>query len=148
MKKDESIRAQFMNVFKGPNCAAASTRNSRHTMNRMKISNLPRNILEDVTECHLNQIPHRFASDKNLFLKSSCSGVFCHVFLQAGTDVMILKIFSPKSFAEKIGVFFTQTTASFCKNLIRTLVFEKNANFFAKNCQKSREIVIITSTLD
>jgi hypothetical protein len=26
------------------------------------------------------------------------------------------------------------------------LVFEKNANFFAENCQKSKKIVIITST--
>jgi hypothetical protein len=27
-----------------------------------------------------------------------------------------------------------------------TLVFDKNANFFAENCQKSQKIVIITST--
>jgi hypothetical protein len=31
--------------------------------------------------------------------------------------------------------------------MIITLVFEKNANFFAKNCQKSQKIVIITSVL-
>jgi hypothetical protein len=30
--------------------------------------------------------------------------------------------------------------------MIITLVFEKNANFFAENCQKSQKIVIITST--
>jgi hypothetical protein len=30
--------------------------------------------------------------------------------------------------------------------LVITLVFEKNANFFAENCQKSQKIVIITST--
>jgi predicted RNA-binding protein len=30
--------------------------------------------------------------------------------------------------------------------LIITLVFDKNANFFAENCQKSPKIVIITST--
>jgi hypothetical protein len=30
--------------------------------------------------------------------------------------------------------------------LIITLVFDKNANFFAENCQKSQKIVIITST--
>jgi hypothetical protein len=30
--------------------------------------------------------------------------------------------------------------------LIVILVFEKNANFFAENCQKSQKIVIITST--
>jgi hypothetical protein len=41
---------------------------------------------------------------------------------------------------------FAQTTASFCKKLIITLVFEKNANFFAENWQKSQKTVIITST--
>jgi uncharacterized membrane-anchored protein len=58
-----------------------------------------------------------------------------------GTDVMI--------FAEnlaKIFAFFAQTTVSFCKNVIITLFFEKNAIFFAKNRQKSQKIVIITST--
>jgi hypothetical protein len=30
--------------------------------------------------------------------------------------------------------------------LIITLVFEKNANFYAENCRKSQKIVIITST--
>jgi hypothetical protein len=30
--------------------------------------------------------------------------------------------------------------------LITTLVFEKNANFFAENCRKSPKIIIITST--
>jgi hypothetical protein len=39
--------------------------------------------------------------------------------------------------------FFAQNTASCFKNLIITLVFEKNANFFAQNSQK---IAIITST--
>jgi hypothetical protein len=47
----------------------------------------------------------------------------------SATDVMILEIFSPKKLVKKL-VFFAQTTASFCKNLIVTLVFEKNANFF------------------
>jgi hypothetical protein len=32
--------------------------------------------------------------------------------------------------------------------LIITLVFQKNANFFAENCRKSPKIVIITSTPD
>jgi hypothetical protein len=44
--------------------------------------------------------------------------------------------------------FFAQTTASFCKNLIITLFFEKNSNFFAENWQKSQKIVITTSTPD
>jgi hypothetical protein len=49
---------------------------------------------------------------------------------------MIFKIFSQ---------FFTQNKANL-KKLITTLVFEKNANFFAENWQKSQKIVIITST--
>jgi hypothetical protein len=60
---------------------------------------------------------------------------------QPGTDVMILKIFSPKNSAKKLA-FWTQL----CKILIITLVFEKNAIFFAKSCRKSQKIVIITST--
>jgi hypothetical protein len=53
-------------------------------------------------------------------------------------------IFAEK-FSEKNGV-FAQTTASFCKNLIITLVFEKNSIFYAINWQKSQKIVIIIST--
>jgi hypothetical protein len=53
-------------------------------------------------------------------------------FDQTGTDVMIFKIFLPKKFA-KILAFFAQTTA----NVIVTLVFEKNADFFGrKNWQE------------
>jgi hypothetical protein len=63
------------------------------------------------------------------------------------TDVMIFKIFSPENLA-KILAFFAQTTVRFCKNMIITLVFEKNANFFDENWQKSQKIVIITSTPD
>jgi hypothetical protein len=40
----------------------------------------------------------------------------------------------------------TQNKAKLCKILIITLVFEKNANFFAENWQKSQKVVIITST--
>jgi hypothetical protein len=58
---------------------------------------------------------------------------------------MILKIFSLKNFAKKLA-FLTQNKAKLCKILIITLVFEKNANFFAENWQKSQKIVIITST--
>jgi hypothetical protein len=52
----------------------------------------------------------------------------------AGTDVMILKYFRRKKM-QKI-VFFVQHTANFCKNLIVTLVFEKNAKLakIAENC--------------
>jgi hypothetical protein len=59
---------------------------------------------------------------------------------------MIFKIFSLKNFAEKLA-FSAQNKAKLCKNWIITLVFEKNGNFFAENCQKSQKIVIITSTL-
>jgi hypothetical protein len=45
-------------------------------------------------------------------------------------------------------VFFNTNKAKLCKILITTLVYEKNANFFAENCQKSQKIVIITSTPD
>jgi hypothetical protein len=55
-----------------------------------------------------------------------------------------------KYFRQKIRLknwrFLTQNKAKLCKILIITLVFEKNANFFAENCQKSQKIVIITST--
>jgi hypothetical protein len=61
------------------------------------------------------------------------------------TDVMILKIFSPKNFAKKLS-FFAQNKAKLFKILIITLGFEKNANFFAENWQKSQKSVIITLT--
>jgi hypothetical protein len=41
--------------------------------------------------------------------------------------------------------FLTLNKAKLCKILMITLVFEKNANFFAENSQKSQKIVIITS---
>jgi hypothetical protein len=41
---------------------------------------------------------------------------------QPGTDVMILKIFSPKNSA-KILPFFAQTTARFCKNCDNNIAF-------------------------
>jgi hypothetical protein len=56
-------------------------------------------------------------------------------FAQSGTDVMILKIFSPKKLP-----FLTQNKAKLCKFFIITLDFEKNANFFAENWQKSQKI--------
>jgi hypothetical protein len=48
---------------------------------------------------------------------------------------MIFKIFLPKNLAKL--AFFAQTAASFCKNLIITLVFEKNA-IFSQNIGKNR----------
>jgi hypothetical protein len=64
---------------------------------------------------------------------------------QSGTDVMILKIFSPKNSEKKLG-FLTRNKAKLCNILIITLVFEKTPNFSAENCRKSQKIVIITST--
>jgi hypothetical protein len=58
---------------------------------------------------------------------------------------MIFEIFSQKKSAKKLA-FLTQNKAKLLKKLIITLVFEKNANFFAEICQKSQKIVIITST--
>jgi hypothetical protein len=58
---------------------------------------------------------------------------------------LILKIFSPKKIAKKLA-FLTRNKPKLCKILIITLVFVKNANFFADNWQKSQKIVIITST--
>jgi hypothetical protein len=43
--------------------------------------------------------------------------------------------FSQKKIGEKIA-FLTQSKAKLCKNLIITLVIEKNANFYAENRQK------------
>jgi hypothetical protein len=60
---------------------------------------------------------------------------------------MILKIFPPKNLA-KNWRFLLKTKLTFEKYFIITLVFKKNANFFAENWEKSQEIVIITSTPD
>jgi hypothetical protein len=54
-----------------------------------------------------------------------------------------LDIFA-KKFSKKLA-FFTRNKAKLCKNMIITLAFEKNANYFAENWQKSQKIVIITS---
>jgi hypothetical protein len=53
-------------------------------------------------------------------------------------------IFAQK-FSKKLA-FLTQNKASFWKKLILTLVFKKNANFFAENWEESQKIVIVTST--
>jgi hypothetical protein len=55
-----------------------------------------------------------------------------------------LNIFAEK-FCKKLA-FLAQNKAKLCKNRIITLVFEKNAIFFAENWRKSQKIVIITST--
>jgi hypothetical protein len=58
---------------------------------------------------------------------------------------MIFKNIFGEKFSEKTS-FFTQNKAKLCKNLIITLVFEKNASFFRRKLAKSQKIVIITST--
>jgi hypothetical protein len=59
--------------------------------------------------------------------------------LDPGTDVMILKIFSPKKIAKKMA-FLTQNKAKLCKFLIITLVFEKNAIFSPKIGKNRRKL--------
>jgi hypothetical protein len=54
-------------------------------------------------------------------------------------------IFSAEIFGENIGV-FSSHCCLILKKMIITLVFEKNAKFFAENWQKSQKIVIVTST--
>jgi hypothetical protein len=56
-----------------------------------------------------------------------------------------LKYFRRKIW-QKYWRFLLKLQLVFAKILIITLVFEKNANFFAENLQKSQKIVIITST--
>jgi hypothetical protein len=58
---------------------------------------------------------------------------------------MIFFLFRLKILAKKLAL-LTRNKAKLCKILIITLVFEKNANFFAENWEKSQKIVIITST--
>jgi hypothetical protein len=70
--------------------------------------------------------------------KLVCWSIY-NMLASAGTDVMILKIFSPKNLAKHLAL-CAQTAANCCKNLIITLVFEKNANFVAENWQKSRKL--------
>jgi hypothetical protein len=57
-----------------------------------------------------------------------------------------LNIFA-ETFGDKIGVLYTKQS-KLLKKLIIPLVFEKNANFFTEDWQKSQKIVIITSTPD
>jgi hypothetical protein len=52
---------------------------------------------------------------------------------------MILKIFSPKNSAIKLA-FLAQNEAKLCKNLIITLVFEKNAIFLPKIVKNRRKL--------
>jgi hypothetical protein len=74
---------------------------------------------------------------------------FCHFFPQKLQFRQIwdrcydFKNIFDKNFSKNIGVLFAQTSASFCKNVIITLVFEKNGIFSRRKLAK---IVIITST--
>jgi hypothetical protein len=49
---------------------------------------------------------------------------------------------------QKYWRFLLKLLLVFAKIVIRTLVFEKNAKFFAENCPNSQKIVIITLTPD
>jgi hypothetical protein len=52
---------------------------------------------------------------------------------------MIFLIFSPKNSAKKLA-FLAQNKAKLCKNLIITLVFEKNAIFLLKIVANRRKL--------
>jgi hypothetical protein len=56
-----------------------------------------------------------------------------------GTDVMILKIFSPKNSATNLA-FLTGNKAKLCKNLIITLAFEKTPIFSQKIVKNRRKL--------
>jgi hypothetical protein len=58
------------------------------------------------------------------------------------------KIYTAKNLAKILAYFLHKQLLLFEKKLIITLVFEKNANLFAENWQKSQKIEIITSTAD
>jgi hypothetical protein len=58
--------------------------------------------------------------------------------IHPGSDVMILKIFSPKNSAKKMA-FLTQNKACFCKNCDHNIGFREKRHFLPN-------IVIITST--
>jgi hypothetical protein len=62
---------------------------------------------------------------------------------EPGTDVMIIKIFSPKHLAKMAFLF--KLPLVFAKKIDHNIVFKK-ANFFAENRQKSQKIVFTTST--
>jgi hypothetical protein len=74
------------------------------------------------------------------FVLLACATMKTVFAFPSGTDVMILKIFSPKKIGEKIGV-FAQTTASFCKNFHHNIVFKRKTAFF------SAKILIITARI-
>jgi hypothetical protein len=56
-----------------------------------------------------------------------------------GPMLCFLKNFRRKNSAKK-WEFLTQNKAELCKNLIVTLVFEKNANFAPKNVENRRKL--------
>jgi hypothetical protein len=57
----------------------------------------------------------------------------------SGTNVMILKIFSPKNLA-KMFAFFAQTIVSFCKNCDHNIGFREKRQIFSRKLAKIAEI--------
>jgi hypothetical protein len=57
---------------------------------------------------------------------------------------MIFKNIFAEKFSAKNWRFWLKTKGNFQEKVIITLVFKKNANFFAENCRKSQKIVIIS----
>jgi hypothetical protein len=81
---------------------------------------------------------------KNLFLFDFRFSEKCPIILNLGPMLWFLNIFMPKYLVTKLAI-FTQITESFCKKLIITMVFEKNAIFcrklakIAKNCNHNND---------
>jgi hypothetical protein len=59
--------------------------------------------------------------------------------MRPGTDVMIFFYFSQKNLAKK-SAFFTPIKGNCAEKVIITLVFEKNAKFFAENGKNRRKL--------
>jgi hypothetical protein len=68
--------------------------------------------------------------------------------LDQGDQIDDFLIYFRRKIQIKNWRFLLKTKLNFEKNMIITLVFKKNANFFAENWEKSQKIVIITSTPD
>jgi hypothetical protein len=67
------------------------------------------------------------------------------IFCNLEPMLWFFQYFRRKILRKKLA-FLTRNKDKFWKKLIITLVFKRNANFFAENCEKSQKIVIITST--
>jgi hypothetical protein len=107
-------------------------RTTKFSLINVRLFKYPLNLLtlENCVMCSLGPnlpLPDSFAT-QNIFILKSLQGI-------QGTMLWFLKYFRQKMWQKM--AFFAQTTTNFCKKMITTLVFEKNANFLpkiAENC--------------